>query len=144
MKLIIQLALCLIFVSLLFSNFIAAQNYALEFDGNNDYVDLGTNGPELGNTFTQEFWIYPNTQTWSPSNWTPPTPSSSWPWHGLIGSTSSSNLRPPSIYVYQQTRLHFGFGDGTTNSWSTISHNTPSILALDSWNHVAITFSFRD
>ena len=134
MKHIQRIALYLILIPLFVCNFLWAQNYAVQFDGVDDYIDLGANGPVLGNTFTQEFWIYPNTQTWTPPN------QSSWPWHGLIGATGSSNFRPPSIYVYQQTRIHFGFGDGNANSWTTISHNTPSVLTLDSWNHVAITF----
>ena len=100
MKHIQQIALYLIVISLFACNFLWAQNYAVQFDGVDDYIDLGANGPLLGNTFTQEFWIYPNTQTWNPPN------QSSWPWHGLIGATGSSNFLPPSIYVYQQRRIH--------------------------------------
>ena len=97
---------------------------SLDFDGVNDYVDLGASGITLGSAFTLEAWIYSDQADAS--------------WHGFMGNqTSGTTNRAPGLWVYQNNRIHFGFGNGT--SWQ--SGNTDSgTLIENQWNHVAMTF----
>ncbi|WP_144896351.1 LamG domain-containing protein [Lutibacter sp. Hel_I_33_5] len=96
----------------------------LDFDGTNDYIDLGASGIALSTTFTLEAWIYSSQVNGS--------------WHGFIGNQSSGGAnRAPGMWVYQNNRIHFGFGNGTT--WQ--SGNTPSNSFIENqWNHVAMTY----
>ena len=99
---------------------------AFKFDGVDDCVDLGTNlvpGP----TFTESAWIYPQLTDDD--------------WHGFLGchpivGQPGNNLRAPSLWVYQRTRLHAGFGDGS--HWNELT--TDPVLTSNGWNHVAVTF----
>ena len=96
---------------------------ALTFDGNDDYVGLA-DGFRLGAKFTQEMWIYPTDGTNS--------------FRGILGGSyggSSSASRPPCVYQHG-LKIHFGFGDGA--SW--IPSETPDVLTINSWNHIALTF----
>jgi hypothetical protein len=96
---------------------------ALAFDGQS-YIDLG-DGIVLGGSFMQEAWIYPTSDNVE--------------YHGVMGNqTTNDNRRyPPSFWVYEIDKINAGFGDGT--NWN--SFTTPeSVLTLDTWNHVALTF----
>lgn len=102
----------------------AGPKNALDFDGSDDYISI-SNGVILGNTFSQELWVYP---TASDANY-----------HGIIGQQpyNESPYRPPCIYQYGK-KIHFGFGSGGV--WhSDITSN--DVLTLNSWNHIAATFN---
>jgi len=94
---------------------------ALIFDGDS-YIDLG-DGVTVGASFTQEAWIYPTSDNEN--------------FHGFLGNQpNGTNQRSPSLWVFQKNRIHAGFGDG--ENWN--SFITGAVLALDAWNHVAVTF----
>lgn len=97
---------------------------AAAFNGTNNAVTfLGSALDMSGGQFSEAVWIYPsNTDT---------------DFHRIIGYQVGANqYRTPGIWTYQGTKIHTGFGDGTT--WK--SFTTDSVLTLNAWNHVAITF----
>jgi glucose/arabinose dehydrogenase len=99
---------------------------SLRFDGVNDYVSVSSN-PSLNlsaGTFTQAVWIY---STITDNNY-----------HGVLGYQPGGafNQRYPGIWVYEQSKIHGGFGDGT--NWN--SFTTGNVLIPNSWNHVATSF----
>ncbi|MCP4111319.1 MAG: hypothetical protein GY749_38290, partial [Desulfobacteraceae bacterium] len=112
-------------ISLSWAGQIDLFGYALEFDGTDDYVDLGESGPVLGNTFTQEAWIYPTHSDTS--------------FHGFLGYSPNLYTRSPGIWCKGQ-QIHYGFGNG--ESW--LSTTSDSVLTLNAWNHVAVTFDGSD
>ena len=96
------------------------------FDGVDDYVSIGSS-PELNfsdGQFTQSLWIRPTVDDND--------------YHGILGYQGSDgpNNRAPSLWVYDQTKIHAGFGDGT--NWN--SFITGDVLKLNEWNHVVSSF----
>lgn len=108
------------------TNFVNAN--ALRFDGANDYINVPANAALNLNddgAFSQSVWIYP---TITDQNY-----------HGIIGfhPGAGTTQRYPSLFVYQQTRLHGGFGDGTTwHNWTTGT----GVIIQNAWNHIAATY----
>lgn len=99
---------------------------SLSFDGVNDYVSIAPD-PSLdlsGGTFTQSVWINPQATDNA--------------YHGVLGYQPGGGAanRYPGIWIYQQNRIHAGFGDGT--NWN--SFLTGEVLTPNQWNHVATTF----
>ena len=78
MKYTKQILVYLAIALLLACNLLWAENYALDFDGTDDYLDLGDNLPVLGSTFTQELWIYLQSGT-------------NQQYHGLLGFEGTAN-----------------------------------------------------
>lgn len=99
----------------------AGPKNCLDFDGSNDYVQI-SNGVVLGNTFTQEMWIYPTDATVV--------------FRGILGYHSSDVTRPPCIYQYGKN-IHFGFANGT--AWNSDITNS-DVLTINAWNHIAVSF----
>ena len=96
---------------------------ALRFDGLNDGLSIVITGGLSLTRFTQSAWIYP---TFTDNGY-----------HAVIGYQPPLNQqRPPIIYVTEKTKIHAGFGNGTTFE----GFNTGSVLKPDAWNHVATTF----
>ncbi|MBI5402146.1 MAG: T9SS type A sorting domain-containing protein [Ignavibacteriae bacterium] len=93
----------------------------LDFDGSNDYVQI-SNGVVLGNTFTQEMWIYPTDATDV--------------FRGILGYHSTDVTRPPCIYQHGKN-IHFGFANGT--AWNSDITNS-DVLTINAWNHIAVSF----
>jgi len=96
---------------------------ALEFDGSDDYVDLGySTALILGQTFTQEAWIYPTSSDNS--------------YQGFLGNhPSKTSARAPGIWT-KGLKVYYGFGDGC--AWR--STTSDDVLTRNKWNHVAVTF----
>ncbi|TWU48545.1 Quinoprotein glucose dehydrogenase B precursor [Rubripirellula tenax] len=98
---------------------------SLNFDGVNDFVSVNPN-PSLNlssGSFTQSVWIKSEIIDSA--------------FHGIMGYQSGAAAnRYPGIWVYQQTKIHAGFGDGT--NWN--SFVTGDVLVPGKWNHVATTF----
>jgi len=101
---------------------------ALEFDGDDDRVELGQ-GVVLGASYTQEAWILPT----RPSGTEPQPLLTSQP---EAAACRAEPLAAPSLWIERQTRLRIGFGDGS--AWHEFT--TKSILAPQAWNHVAVSF----
>jgi subtilisin-like proprotein convertase family protein len=99
---------------------------ALALNGVNGAVDLGTNGPVLGASFTEEAWIFMPTNMDSG-------------FRGLLGySPGGNSQRAPSLWVTSQTALHGGFGNGALwLNWTTPTN----VLTLGAWNHVAAAYN---
>jgi len=98
-------------------------NYALQFKGSStSYVDFGTSAVATPSNFTLEFDIFPT--------------STNTGFQGVIGNSPSDNSsRSLCVYITNSTALEIGFG---TTTWNPLT--TSSILKLNKWNHVAITF----
>lgn len=112
---------------------IAGSGSALSFDDvSKNYVDLGESNSNLvlGKTYTEEAWIY-----FSPVDNTSTTDK----FYGILGNDiGSTYTRAPSIWVYQNGRIHAGFGDGS--HWCCFV--TPGdVLTPGMWNHVAVTYN---
>ena len=90
----------------------------MQFDGVNDYIDLG-DGIVVGDHFTEEAWIY-STNTDNG-------------YHGLLGQQATK--RAPSIWVYQQNRIH-----GDFNEAGRLGLLTSRVMFADTWNHLAVTY----
>ncbi len=77
-----------------------------------------------GGTFTQAAWIYSNITDNG--------------YHGVLGyqPTGGVNQRYAGIWVYDQRKIHAGFGDGS--NWN--SFTTADVLTPNSWNHLATSF----
>lgn len=99
--------------------------YSLDVAGREGYVAIESH-PKLalsGGQFTQALWIYP---THSDTDW-----------HGILGYHETEvTQRYPSLWVFDGTKIHGGFGDGT--GWYSFS--TDPLLTLNAWSHVAVSF----
>ncbi len=98
---------------------------SLRTDGVNDYVGIAPDASlDLsGGLFTQSVWVYPEL---ADNNY-----------HGVIGFQGNGTAqRYPGIWIKQQDKVHFGFGDGT--QWNGFS--TGSVLTPFDWNHIVTTF----
>ncbi len=112
MKSQLLFTLCLSAILGLHSSKIAAQNYALEFDGVDDQINVST--LSTSSSFTYEMWIY-----------FPTDPS------GFVTLLDFDNDQP-----------WLGIASGTFALWddnSTLS--TDFILQKDRWKHVAVTYA---
>ena len=102
--------------------------WSLRFDGANDRINVPANAALNLNddgVFSQAVWIYP---TITDQNF-----------HGFMGfqPAAGNTQRYPALFVYQQTRLHGGFGDGTTwHNWTTGT----GVIKQNAWNHIAVTY----
>ena len=103
--------------------------FVLQFDGLS-WVQIPAGDPLiLGNTFTQECWIF-STATDVDE-------------HLIVGSidgVEDKNL-PPSIWVQDKQRVSVGFGDGDALLTTTSKNN---VLSPNSWNHVAFVFDGKN
>ncbi|MDX2287138.1 MAG: DUF2341 domain-containing protein [Bacteroidia bacterium] len=98
--------------------------YGVSFDGADDYFDVGA--VNAGTQFTLGAWIYSNQADAG--------------FHGFLGnSPGATNQRAPSMWVYQQTALHFGFGDGA--NWNGPATPAGVISQNSGWNYVVTTFN---
>ena len=103
----------------------SANPRGLAFDGVDDFVSIGPDASLNlnGSSFTQSVWIKPEFTDNG--------------FHGVLGYDPGSIAnRYPGIWVFEQDRIHAGFGDGV--NWN--SFNTGNVLTTGEWNHVATTF----
>ncbi len=103
--------------------------FSLSVDGVDDYVSIpaDTSLDLSGGQFTQSIWVYPEFADTG--------------FHGVLGHQPTSiNERYPGIWIWDQSRIHAGFGDGT--SWNGFS--TGSVVTPSDWNHIVTTFDGTD
>ena len=106
-------------------------NSAISFDGNDDYFDVGT-GILPNVSFTEECWIRAGNQSDNS-------------WHGFLGYDAGGDTmqRAPSLWIYEQDKIHGGFGDNVDwCEWTTPN----SVITNDgtTWNHIVTTFDGVD
>ncbi|MEL7355615.1 MAG: LamG-like jellyroll fold domain-containing protein [Cyanobacteria bacterium J06560_6] len=105
---------------------VSTENRTLKLDGANDYVAVGaTSQLDLSttSTFTLESQVY---STSTDNNF-----------HGIMGyHPGSLEDRYPGMWVYKETGIHFGFGDGVNWYHKTVNN----VLTKGAWNHVAMTY----
>ncbi len=90
------------------------------------HMDMGSSGlPLNGTDFTIELWYY--MQAGMDGSL-----------HNIFGSAPGvTERRSPSLYVFQNDRLHYGYGNGS--SWA--SGETGKAIKLNQWNHIALSFN---
>jgi len=101
---------------------------AYTFDSSSsDYIAIATDQSlnfSQSCAFTQMAWIQPNHSDTS--------------WHGFLGHQGAGgSTRMPSMWIYDNTEIHAGFGDGT--AWRSFTTTTDPITE-NTWNHVAAVF----
>ncbi len=106
-----------------------AQNYAVSFDGTNDYISIPSNIYSSAVTnFTIECWIKPNSGSFNSA------------YHGIIGYQPGTvdTDRNPGMWV-NNGFLHYDMYQPTTNTRYT--GNTAAVIVQDKWTHVAMVKS---
>ena len=95
-----------------------------------DAIDLGKDGPKVGEQFTLEARIYQDGRT---------TPS----WGHIMGYQPvdneglDENHESPFIWVYEGVNIKYGFGSGDQRHYSIVDS---VILNRKTWYHIATTF----
>jgi len=95
-----------------------------------DAIDLGKDGPKVGEEFTLEARIYQDGRT---------TPS----WGHIMGYQPvdneglDENHESPFIWVYEGVNIKYGFGSGDQRHYSIVDS---VILIRKTWYHIATTF----
>ena len=95
-----------------------------------DAIDLGKDGPKVGEQFTLEARIYQDGRT---------TPS----WGHIMGYQPvdneglDENHESPFIWVYEGVNIKYGFGSGDQRHYSIVDS---LILNRKTWYHIATTF----
>lgn len=95
----------------------------VNFNGTNNQLAVTLDNPDFSNGFTLAAWVYPVSTAGF---------GTVMGYHPSQGTLS----RSPSLYVYNGTRIHAGFGTGS--KWN--SFMTGSVLTMNEWNYVAYTF----
>jgi len=114
-------------------------NQALDFDGVDDYVDLGINQTTLGNTFTISAWVNPD------GEWTN--------YRGIAGDhyDSLESGGTAGIFFGQYNSddpstdpagagIVFSIGTGVEQVWSSVRIDT-SLIPANDWSHVSMVVS---
>jgi hypothetical protein len=105
------------------SGFITA-DYALNFDGTNDYVSIPNDPFSNNNTFTIQAWLKPETVGDNA-------------YHGFIGIEASG--RKPSLWVSSGGDLHYDSYKGSQRFNGIISDGSNSFFVANEWIHVTWT-----
>jgi signal transduction histidine kinase/CheY-like chemotaxis protein/ligand-binding sensor domain-containing protein len=106
----------------------APPNRVLDLTDGGGHLEIGDKGPVIGLPFTIEAQVF--------------VPGEEHASHeGIAGGTVDPEdfhagfQRSPTLYLYHGTGVHGGYGDGDKwNSWGM-----EEVLAVDAWNHVALT-----
>ena len=100
--------------------------FSYQFSGS-DAVNIG-NGIASGTQGTFSLWIKSN----QPDN----------AWHGFLGSGAGSvNERSPGLWVYNQTSIHGGYGNG--GAWCSWTNNAGAITngPAANWHYIVYTYA---
>ena len=99
-------------------------DYALYFDGTNDYVSLPNNPFSNNNTFTIQAWLKPDVV-------------GDGAYHGFLGMQTSG--RKPSLWVDNNGDLHYDSYKGSQRFSGTISDGSNKFFTVSEWVHVGWT-----
>ena len=105
------------------SNALFAKNYALDFDGSNDYVTVADdNALDISSSITMSAWIYPTNIANK---------------DGIISKrTSTENSGDWAFRLTSAAKLKLLIWDGDANNGSTSSTNA---ISTNTWTHIAFT-----
>ena len=99
-------------------------DYALNFDGTNDYVSIPNNPFSNNNTFTIQVWLKPEAVGDNA-------------YHGFVGIQTSG--RKPSLWVSAGGDLHYDSYKGSQRFYGTISDGSNKFFTASEWVHVGWT-----
>ena len=99
-------------------------DYALNFDGTNDYVSIPNNPFSNNNTFTIQAWLKPEVV-------------GDGAYHGFLGMQLSG--RKPSLWVNTNGDLHYDSYKGSQRFSGTISDGSNKFFTVSEWVHVGWT-----
>ena len=99
-------------------------NYALNFDGSNDYVSIPNDPFSNNNTFTIQVWLKPEAVN-------------DGAYHGFVGI--QNNGRKPSMWVSTNGNLHYDSLKGSQRFSGTISDGSNKFFTVNEWIHVVWT-----
>ena len=99
-------------------------DYALNFDGTNDYVSIPNNPFSNNNTFTIQVWLKPEAVGDNA-------------YHGFVGIQTSG--RKPSLWVSAGGDLHYDSYKGSQRFYGTISDGSNKFFTVSEWVHVGWT-----
>ncbi len=99
-------------------------DYALNFDGTNDYVSIPNNPFSNNNTFTIQAWLKPEVV-------------GDGAYHGFLGMQLSG--RKPSLWVNTNGNLHYDSYKGSQRFSGTISDGSNKFFTVSEWVHVGWT-----
>jgi len=102
---------------------LTASNYAIQFSGNAQQLDLGESAYRAGQQFTLMTWAKPSGNN---------------NWHLLFGNnTVADTNRPPWISINAGTKIEYGFGTGSKRVGNLVSN----AITPDEWNHLALSYN---
>jgi methionine-rich copper-binding protein CopC len=100
-------------------------DYALNFDGTNDYVSIPNDPFSNNNTFTIQAWLKPEAV-------------GDGAYHGFVGIQTTSG-RKPSLWVNTDGNLHYDSYKGSQRFTGTISDGSNKFFTVSEWVHVGWT-----
>tara|TARA_B100000073_G_C23744615_1_gene574774 strand:- start:2244 stop:5030 length:2787 start_codon:yes stop_codon:yes gene_type:complete len=108
---------------IIFLAYVKAQNYALDFNGSNEYVQINDdNSIDISNGITISAWIYPTDIANK---------------DGIISKrTSTENNGDWVLRFTSSAKLKWLVWDGNSSNGSTSSNSS---ISLNTWSHVALT-----
>ncbi|SVB94678.1 uncharacterized protein METZ01_LOCUS247532, partial [marine metagenome] len=109
-----------------------AQNYSLNFDGSDDYVDIGS--PDLGINTTATFsaWINPQAENGVIAMQGFNFSGNERGWVVHLGSIDWGSKAIPRALVW-------GSHDNSYNANNSSLAVSPALITLDQWQHIAVT-----
>ena len=107
------------------SNTLFAHDYALDFDGSNDYVDISNPYTSFSNSLSVEFWINTSTSTTGP---------------GIGQSSANSDNMSTNVWLMHMNitgTIKFNVND--SGSWRSVT--STSRIDDGDWHHIAGTIN---
>lgn len=99
-------------------------NFALEFDGQNDKVASSVNYGTATNTFTLEAWVYPESTSYK----------------RIISSYGTGAAGEVILDTYNTTNNGRALRLYVVGNNGTFIYSLPDVLTLNEWNHIAAVF----
>lgn len=107
------------------SSFIDKGSFALEFDGNNDYVQIPiSESLKPSNAISIEAWIYPD------------FPSSGWGYMGIIDYLTGYYYN--KLYIYYSNNV--GYIGGTLKIGGSYASHPGPIIPNNDWSHITLVY----
>ena len=126
-----RLIVLAVMISAIILNPAISQNYNLNLDGSDDYVEFGSNSPTYANTMTIEAWIKTNAQTTEHEK------------EIVSWGNSSASVGDNVQFRMDYGKLVFGMHDISSNGdWVAVTSN--QFINTGEWMHVAVVKNGTD